>query len=56
MEDNDPTGYTRNTAKAVKAELGIHPATFPKYSPNLNPMDIYAWSEVERRVALQHPR
>ena len=29
----------------MKAELGIQPVTFPKYSPDLNPMDFYVWSE-----------
>ena len=29
---------------------------FPKYSPDLNPMDYFVWSETERRMALREPR
>lgn len=50
MEDNDPVGYKSNRAKAAKEELKIEPLRFPKYSPDLNPMDFYIWSEIERRV------
>ena len=33
-------------ASSMKAELRINPITFPKYSPDLNPLDFYVWSEV----------
>lgn len=53
MEDNDPTGYKSNKAKDAKKALGMKPIEFPKYSPDLNPLDFFLWSEVERRLALQ---
>ena len=50
LEDNDPTGYKCGKATAAKKELHIEPVRFPKYSPDLNPLDFYVWSEIERRV------
>ena len=50
LEDNDPAGFKANRAKAAKLELGIQPIRFPKYSPDLNPLDFYVWSEIERRM------
>ena len=50
FEDNDPVGYKSNKAKAVKAELGIRTHVFPRYSPDVNPLDFSIWSEVERKV------
>ena len=28
----------------------MFPVRFPKYSPDLNPLDFFVWSEVERRA------
>jgi len=53
LEDNDPTGYKSKLATKVKDKLGIKPITFPRYSPDLNPLDFFLWAEVERRMA-QH--
>ena len=50
LEDNDPAGYKSNAAKTAKAELGIKPLEYPTYSPDLNPMDFFLWSEVARRM------
>jgi hypothetical protein len=50
MEDNDPTGYKSNRAKTARAELKIRTIDFPRYSPDLNPMDFFMWSEVQRRM------
>ena len=35
---------------AAKTEVGIEAMRFPRYSPDLNPLDFYVWSEIERRV------
>ena len=51
LEDNDPSGYKTRVAAAAKAALGIEAVQFPRYSPDLNPLDFYLWSEVERRMA-----
>ena len=50
LEDNDPTGYKSTRGKEAKADLHIEPLRFPQYSPDLNPLDFYVWSEVEDRV------
>ena len=50
LEDNDPAGYKSNKGRAAKADLHIEPLRFPKYSPDLNPLDFYVWSEIERRM------
>ena len=50
VEDNDPTGYKSNKAKAVKRSKGIEPIEWPRYSPDLNPLDFYVWHEVEEKA------
>ena len=41
LDDNDPTGYKSNKALEAKRKLGIQATRFPKYSPDLNPLDFY---------------
>ena len=53
MEDNDPTGYKSNAAKAAKKEVKIRTIEYPRHSPDLNPLDYFLWSEVERRMDMQ---
>ena len=53
LEDNDPTGYKSGKAKTAKRELKILPEAWPRYSPDLNPLDFSIWDEVERRMAKQ---
>lgn len=55
VKDNDPTGYKSRKATEVKDELGIRAMDFPRYSPDLNPMDFFLWEEVERRMAKNAP-
>ena len=50
LEDNDPVGYKSNKAKVAQLDFKIGPVRFPKYSPDLNPLDFYVWSEIERRM------
>lgn len=56
LEDNDPTGYKSNAAIDAKKELKIKPIPYPRYSPDLNPLDYYLWNEVQRRMLLQTPK
>jgi transposase len=49
-EDNDRTGYKSRKAMAAKVESSIQTVDLPKYSPDLNPLDFFVWSEVERRM------
>ena len=51
MEDNDPTGYKSNRAKEVKAQLKICPIEFPRYAPDLMPLDYSLWAAIERKMA-----
>ena len=53
IEDNDPTGYKSGKGKTAKRELKIKPVEFPRYSPDLNPLDFFVWEEVERRMSKQ---
>ena len=53
LGDNDPTGYKSNLAKAAKAALKLEAIDFPRYSPDLNPLDFFLWNEVQRRMALK---
>lgn len=54
-EDNDPSGYKSKKALDAKDSLGITALDFPRYSPDLNPMDFFLWEEVERRMAKSAP-
>ena len=56
LEDNDPVGYKSNKTCATKAENNIHALHFPRYSPDLNPMDYFLWAEVERRMVKGAPK
>ena len=49
-QDNDPAGYKSKKALDAKDSLGITALDFPRYSPDLNPMDFFLWEEVERRM------
>ncbi|CAK0878955.1 unnamed protein product [Prorocentrum cordatum] len=54
LEDNDPRGYKSKKAVDCKRRgLKITPIKFPKYSPDLNPLDYFLWAEVNRRMAEQ---
>ena len=50
LEDNDPTGYKSKKACEAKSEIGIKTISLPRYSPDLNPLDFWLWSEVQRRM------
>ena len=56
LEDNDPTGYKSGKAIEAKKELGIQPIQFPRYSPDLNPLDFFLWSDIQVRLDATAPR
>ena len=56
LEDNDPRGFKSGKAQSAKAELGITACPFPRYSPDLNPLDFAIWDEVERRMIKNAPK
>ena len=39
LEDNDPVGYKSGKGKRAKKECRINAIEFPRYSPDLNPLD-----------------
>ena len=55
LEDNDPTGYKSSKALAAKAAKGITTIDFPRYSPELNPLDFSLWDEILRRMNKSEP-
>jgi hypothetical protein len=56
VEDNDPVGYKSGKAVIAKGALNITAIQFPRYSPDLNPMDYFLWQEVEKRMAKNAPK
>ena len=48
-----PPGLCLESKKQVAVLHGIHALDFPKYSPDLNPMDFFLWAEVNRRMSKQ---
>ena len=56
LEDNDPVGYKSNKAIKAKGEMGIAAMSFPRYSPDLNPLDYSVWQEVESRMTKNKPK
>lgn len=50
LEDNDPSGFKSGKGLNAKKEVGIRAIPFPKYSPDLNPLDFHVWHAVEERV------
>ena len=45
-EDNDPTGYKSTLGVEAKAEVNIHAIRWPRYSPDLMPLDFSLWESI----------
>ena len=56
LEDNDPVGYKSGKAIDAKKAVGIEALEFPRYSPDLNPMDYFLWQEVDNRMSKNAPK
>ena len=56
IEDNDPTGFKSRKACDAKAKLGIMVEQFPRYSPDLNPLDYSLWTAVGKRMEENEPK
>ena len=54
-EDNDPTGYKSSKGKTQKRASGIKTVDWPRYSPDLMPLDYSLWSDIEGRVIAGAP-
>lgn len=55
IEDNDPSGYKSSKGKEAKRELKIIPEAWPRYSPDLMPMDYSIWQLVKNRMDKHKP-
>ena len=55
-EDNDPTGYKSGKAMAEKRRLGIQTIEWPRFSPDLMPLDFSLWQNIERRAHMSAPK
>ena len=55
-EDNDPTGYKSGKARDEKNRLGIRTIDWPRYSPDLMPLDFSLWKDISDRVAEGAPK
>ena len=56
LEDNDPRGFKSGRAVAAKREVKIRTLPFPRYSPDLNPLDFSIWSAIEARMIERAPK
>jgi hypothetical protein len=54
-EDNDPSGYKSGKAVAEKRRLHIKTVEWPRYSPDLMPLDFSLWADISKRVAETAP-
>ena len=50
VEDNDPQGYKSSVAQRMKRSLKIKTVPWPRYSPDLHPMDFGLWQCIEKRM------
>ena len=50
VEDNDPVGFKSGKAEEAKKNLKMLPVEWPKYSPDLMPLDFSLWTTIEKRA------
>ena len=50
-EDNDPTGYKSSAGMKAKKECKIKTIKWPRYSPDLMPLDFSLWENVSDHLA-----
>jgi hypothetical protein len=55
IEDNDPSGYKSSKGKEAKRKMNIVPLDWPRYSPDIMPMDYSIWKLVADRMAKHRP-
>ena len=54
-EDNDPTGYKSSKGRMQKKLSGIRTVAWPRYSPDLMPLDFTLWEDIENRMIASAP-
>ena len=55
-EDNDPSGYKSGLGKTAKRELKIKTVPWPRYSPDLMPLDFSLWRNTKLRIDKTDPK
>ena len=55
-EDNDPSGYKSGKGNQAKRDLRIKTVEWPRYSPDLNPLDFSFWKQLNRRMDANAPK
>ena len=50
LEDNDPTGFKSKAGVKAKEDSNLDVFEIPKHSPQLNVLDYYLWSAVNKRM------
>ena len=56
VEDNDPTGYKSRKGMAAKAAEKIRTVPWPRYSPDLMPLDFSLWANINNRMSACSPK
>ena len=55
-EDNDPAGYKNGKSLTEKRRLGIQTILWPRFSPDLMPLDFSLWHNIGGRTQLSTPK
>ena len=56
VEDNDPTGFKSKAGLAAKEVAKIRAMRWPRYSPDLMPLDFALWANINARMDACAPR
>ena len=54
-EDNDPAGFKRGKAVAEKKHLHIKTIPWPRYSPDMMPLDFCLWDDISKHMDATAP-
>ena len=55
-EDNDPSGYKSGKGMAAKREMKIKTVPWPRYSPDMMPLDFSLWRNIQLRMDESDPK
>ena len=55
-EDNDPSGFKSSKGMAAKKRAKIKTIKWPRYSPDLMPLDFSLWDDISNRMQSTAPR
>ena len=55
-EDNDPSGFKSSKGIAAKTLAKIKTIKWPRYSPDLMPLDFSLWTDISKRMQSTAPK